>query len=470
MTVRPCASRVVSESGMALIAVLLLLLIVSAATAALAISGQTESMIAANYEMAAQAQAAAEAGMSHAVDLAQTELTAWQGNGFASAGAAMTSLLLGPDGLAGTAGTDADNGSLETLGIPRTPGSILLTGAAGTGYQARLFDEDDPARGLTLGAADLVRIGEDGLATANANTRLVIQATGFAANGVSTTIEATLDAVTSGAAGIVSGGSLTVTGSARILGTNGGVHANVDLDLDGDADVAQDAVASGDYTQSGSATVGGMASGGEPLHPITPVAAIDHQPGADYILKSDGTMRDQANTIICDASGAASACEDAGYLWTYMGPTEWRVSTNVLDANGDNKTYYLETDATITGSPGNAGDPLNITIIAEGDIDISGHPTIEADTPGLLFVTDEDLQITGNLDQLGAEAQILIHEQFSMTGNGTLFAAIVIEDAAAVSPLVTTSQISGTAAITSNGGAGGGVGPTRVTVSGWREL
>ena len=78
MTVRRCNSRVVSESGMVLIAVLLLLLIVSAATAALTISGQTELMIASNYEMAAQAQAAAEAGISHAVDLIQTELTARQ--------------------------------------------------------------------------------------------------------------------------------------------------------------------------------------------------------------------------------------------------------------------------------------------------------------------------------------------------------------------------------------------------------
>ena len=150
---------------MALISVLLLLLIVSAATAALAVSGQTEAIIASNYEMTVQAQAAAEAGVSHAVDVTATFLAAWEANGFASAGAAMTSLLLGPDGQAGTAPTDADNGSLENFGIPRPPGALVLAGVAGAGYRARVFDDDDPARGLTLTAADEVRIGEDGQAT-----------------------------------------------------------------------------------------------------------------------------------------------------------------------------------------------------------------------------------------------------------------------------------------------------------------
>ena len=36
----------------------------------------------------------------------------------------MTGLFQGPDGLTGTAATDADNGSLENLGIPRPPGVL----------------------------------------------------------------------------------------------------------------------------------------------------------------------------------------------------------------------------------------------------------------------------------------------------------------------------------------------------------
>ena len=298
---------------------------------------------------------------------------------------------------------------------------------------------------------------------------MLVQATGFAASGLNMTIEATLDVVTVTTAGIVSGGSLTVTDNTDILGSNGSVHANVDLSLSGNTDVAQNATASGIYSQSGSATVGGLSGGGEATQTISPVLAADHLASADYILKSDGTMRDQLGTVICDASGDDEACEDAGYLWTFMGPSEWRISTNSIDANGDDKTYYLETDASITGNLGNNPKPLNITIIAEGDIEISGNPTLEADTPGVLFVTDQDLEITGNMNNVGAEAQILIHEQFHMSGNPKLFASIVIEDAATVSNLVTTNEIGGNGRITSNSGAGAAGAPA-VTVTGWREM
>ena len=59
----------------------------------------------------------------------------------------MTDLLLGPDGRSGNAAADADNGSLEALGIPRPPAQVALAGVFGTGYETRVYDEDDPARG-----------------------------------------------------------------------------------------------------------------------------------------------------------------------------------------------------------------------------------------------------------------------------------------------------------------------------------
>ena len=100
------------ERGSALLGVLLLLMMVSALAAALGVSGQTETLISRNQRSAAQAQAAAEAGLNHAVELATTYISEWNANGWPDVDAAIDALLLGPDGLSGTAGTDADNGSL----------------------------------------------------------------------------------------------------------------------------------------------------------------------------------------------------------------------------------------------------------------------------------------------------------------------------------------------------------------------
>ena len=68
-------TRLRNEAGMALIGVLLLLILVAALCAALAVSGMTETLAASNQETAAQARAAAEAGLNHAVTLSLARLT-----------------------------------------------------------------------------------------------------------------------------------------------------------------------------------------------------------------------------------------------------------------------------------------------------------------------------------------------------------------------------------------------------------
>ena len=152
-----------SSRGMALVIVMFLLMILSGLGAAMITSSQTELMVARNTVSSAQAQAAAEAGLNHATELAIPFVVQFAANGFATASDAMTGLVRGPDGLTGSPASDADNSSLENLGIPRSPAQLALGGAFGVAYAARVFDEDDPDRGVTLTAADLTRIGEDGV-------------------------------------------------------------------------------------------------------------------------------------------------------------------------------------------------------------------------------------------------------------------------------------------------------------------
>ena len=460
--------RLESARGAALVTVLMMLMILSALGTAMTTSGQTEMMVAHNTVTAAQSHAAAESGLNHAVELAIPNLQQFVPNGFANVSAAMTGLLVGPDGLTGTAATDADNGSLEVFGIPRPPAVLALGAANGVTYEARVFDDDDPARaGTTLTAADIARIGEDNDPTTDANSTLVIQAIGYALDNTTVTLEATMANAAVNLPAIAVGGDLVISGNPLITGTQGGVHANGGLDITGNPDIAQDATATDSYSVSGSPSIGGMSGSGFGSLPIPPVAAIDYKPNADFILNSTGQMTDQVGTVICDASADNSACQTAGYGWVYQGANGWIISGN----SASDGTYYVEGEAKVSGNLGSDASPVALTIIAEGSIELSGNSDITPDTPELLFVTDGDLKIGGVLEtDLSVEGAILVHEQLMLSGNPTLSGQIIVEDAVNISTLVTTNTISVNATISYNGTLGGGGGVGVFTLSAWREV
>lgn len=444
MTIRwEMARRARDDRGIALITVLILMVLMSGLTAALVVSSTTETVIARNHQLASEARAAAEAGLMHASQLAITRIQAWQADGFASPSLAMSALLRGPDNLSGTVATDADNGSLEALGIPRRPARLQLAALPGVFYDARVFDEDDPSRGVTLSAADRARITEDNQATIDANMKVLVQAVGYSNGDAIARVEATIGAVQMPA--IVTNGSLTMSGNPTVTGAGGGVHANADLSLNGTVSIAQNATASGNYSTSGSPSVGGLGAGGQSNQTVPNINAADYLGLADFILKADGTLTNPAGTVLCDASGNADACK-AGYGWVFGG-TDWNLSSNTWTQG----TYYAETDIRITGNAGSPGNPALISIFAEGSIDISGNPDMQPDTPDLFLVTNGDLDISGGLDVHGGETQILVREQLSLSGTGSYSGQILVQDVPSVSNLVTANSIVGTKVITYSG-------------------
>lgn len=462
-----CVARVGagSERGTALISILLLLIIMSALSAALTISTRTEVMVAKNRQSAAQARAAAEAGLNHSSELVITNLLTWQAAGFASTSAAVTRLLRGPDNQTGTTATDADNGSLETLGIPRPPTRLGLNNLPGVGYEARMFDEDDAGRGLTLSAADLVSIGENATgATTDGNSTILVRSIGYANDGTQLILEATISRIALPA--ILTGGDLRISGNTDITGDAASVHSNQDLDMNGSAiDIDHNATSSGTYSTTGSPDVGGVAGGGRPPMPFAPIRAADYLSHADFVLNSDGRLTDRATGLtLCNAAGAPNACQVV-YGWTYDGPG-WSVNGNAN--NYMPGTYYVQGPVTMGGSPGgnNLATAWQVSIIAEGSIDISGSPDVKTDDPDLLLVTDGDLKISGNFTQWGAEAQILIHEQFDIGGNVTLVGRITAEDGGNASNLVTSNRVHGSVTINYDA-TGGGSG---FNISAWREV
>ena len=464
-----------SEDGFALVLVLLALLVVTGLASAMVTSGRTEVLISANQERAAQARAAAEAGLNHGIAVTIAYVQAYQANGFVNASAAMTRLLRGPDA---DPATLADNGSMAALvnGIPFPPARIVLNAGAGTSYEAWLMDEDNPLRGLS--GADHIRVTETGDATLDSNTRITVRAIGYATGGTTATFEATVGPIILPA--IVTNDDITISGNPQINGINGGVHSNGNLTISGSPNIARNATASGDYSTSGSPSIGGQSGGGRPNLTIPPVNAADHRGVADLILQADGRMMTQAGLEVCNAAVDNDACEEvalpaglipgvpagaARFGWTYSaaGPS-WLLNDNNATFQA---TYYVEGDASITASPGSALAPLPISIIAEGDIEITGNPRLQPDLPELMFVTNMDLKIAGTFAQpIAFEGQMLVREQLSITGNPTLAGQILVQNVPSVSNLVLTNGISGNPSITYNGVVGTNV----FVVTGWREI
>ena len=194
--------------------------------------------------MGAQAHAAAEAGLNHAVELTTAYIFEWSGNGFASPFLAVNALLAGPDG---NGGATADNGSLGTrMGITAAediPAGARLTIGGGTGVSA---NGSVPEYSAIIMDDDATAPDENGDPLTDANRRLIIRATGYATDNSEVTLEALISPSEYGA--LVVHGDIDITGSADVSGLSGDVHANGDLTIDGSADISGYITASGTYT------------------------------------------------------------------------------------------------------------------------------------------------------------------------------------------------------------------------------
>jgi hypothetical protein len=446
-----------AERGIALLTVLLLTAVVSGMAVTLAFSGRTHVLAGRNNELHAHARAAAEAGLSHGVEVTLANLRGYLTNGFATQSAAMTALLRGPDNITGSSSADADNGSLEAFGLPRAPATIAVGTVAGIAYEVRLFDDDDPARGAALSNADVLRIQENGDPWSDLNSQLVLQATGFAPEGTRVTLEVMLTRTLLPA--IVVNGNLSIVGNSDVLGTMGSVHANGNLSADGSVFVEQNMTASGGYSAEGTVRVGGDFGGGRPLISVPPVNASDHLALANYVMTAYGFILDNDGALLCH-----STCETM-FGWQFMGADGWRSSGQFIHPG----TYYVQGNAKISGNAGTSQNPVPLTLIADGSIEITGNPDLRPHQPELQFVTNGDLRIAGAIDNPpNVEGVIMVREQLHISGNPTLRGQIIVQDVQpGTSGLVTTNQIAGNPDIIYNGIIDGVAG---INVGAWREV
>jgi len=456
---------------MALVSALLLLLVMSGLAVALITSGRIEVAMGDNEELYAGARAAAESGLNHAAAVILQATS--------NPTIPLNNLLQGPDSAIDpgndAVAVNADNGVISHLIGGSAPWPVEVGSAYS--YNVRLFDDDDPAmKGSAFTAAELTAMGpppdppEDGNRYNDVNKRLVIRAIGFGPRGTRATLEQMLTPIKMPA--LLVDGDLTMAGNAQVIGSQGSVHANGNLEIDGNAvTISQNATATGTLTAGAGWDPGGLESGGMPRIPVPDIHAIDYFSDADFILQADGRITNQAQTTTyCNASANANACRNitppggtAGFGWTFQAATGWNLSQN----SANSATYYAETNVQITGNPGTAMAPIFLTIISEGNIEITGNPDLRPEPSSeLQFVTDMDLRIAGNLGiPLAFEGRILVREQIDFAGNPTLAGQVIVQNVPTVSPLVINNTVTGSVTLSYNGL----IETVAYTVSGWRE-
>jgi type II secretory pathway pseudopilin PulG len=240
---------------------------------------------------------------------------------------------------------------------------------------------------------------------------------------------------------VVVGGSLNISGNASITGTNGSVQANGPVTLTGSAKVAGDVTSTGAIAAP-SGSIGGSTNPYSAKTNIPAINPADYSYLARYILRSNGSVYD---TI----SGTTNAPPFNGWSWS---GTMWKFTGN-SEIDG---SYFAETDVDISGSPGSASDPWQLTLLATGYIDVSGTPSVEPATGGIVFMAGKDLKMRGGAGNLYDVGLYAAHEQVSLKGTPTIKGVLLAEDAEDICSLVSTSSdvdvdISGNSSITYNG-------------------
>lgn len=296
---------------------------------------------------------------------------------------------------------------------------------------------------------------------------------------------------------ILTAGDLEISGSVEVTGVAGSIHANGDIAMNGGPAVDGYVSAGGDY-DTGNSTIGDPANsgGGKPPREVPLVDPRESYALSEYDLCPDGTVRGgpsfsgperNLTTTPCaggTAPGWTTGVEYRG--WTHQGE-DWKYNSGTAY---DGVYYVYHGSVQISGSPGSAATPWNVTIMAEaqgsgagepghcphtgGDIDVSGSPVMRpfpAAAP-LLLIAGRDLELTGTglAGDASLDGVIAVHEQFKLSGTKTINGIVLANDYChtAGSP-VDKSTISGTITINYDGGLEVPLGLT-IRTTHWNEI
>jgi type IV pilus assembly PilX-like protein len=382
-----------SEKGAALITSIFVLLLVTVLGMALTFIANTALVISSNDRQAAQAFYIAEAGIAHATKLVDATSPYNFGD-----------ILINGDG---------------------TPNNGDELSTKPTGYSDSPAFEGIPASGVAFAGGNyVVRVKDDAsdTSTTDANNTIVITSTGTGPNGATATIEVFVIATPPRPA-MFADGDINVSNSTFAFGSAGIIHANGTLG--GSGDICAEQFVS--HSSSSALNLNNINTGSSQATCTTPGVAGDtakvsqskltpdiydqaalqskFRPQADFIMKTDGTIRNQSGTSLPLGS------------WTYAS-NKWTWASGNAIPEG---TYYAE-GSNIKISNGATTSPVSkITLIAEGSIEISGGPDMQPDLPGYSIVSANDLKITSKTGVSSNPGLVYAYGQIELTNQSTFY-------------------------------------------------
>ncbi len=353
--------------------------------------GTAEWTLTANAVDEASAFLLAESGVEHALlalDSAESD---------------PETILLGPDGDAGT----ADDGVL--LGD-------TSIGNGGT-YSARMVDNDDGDSDLMVDADGIVYLFADGtIDTVSKAVRLVLSGN----SGGSWTPPY----------GVLTKNKIFLASGVELRGSGATVFANDDVVIDNDL-IEGLASSNGSVDiQSSSPTIAGetltgseitdyeAANSGQPETTIPEIDPADFEPLAEYTLADDGKVYRPDGSVEFDTDDGS----DMWGSWKYEGSGDWTLDG---PSSSDEGAFYVEGSVKVAGSGGSSGNPVELSLFAEGSVEFAGDFYITGRIPHVLAVTGGDVFISGMSEYTGS---LLVHEQLKTNGSSTIFGSVVVED------------------------------------------
>jgi hypothetical protein len=407
-----------SESGIALIAVLLGMALLTVIGAALTAIGIVEFRTAINHRSATRALLLADAGVNHALGLMRGPLSDFS----------YSEIVRGDDGAPST----GDDGVLSGFGVgafDAIPDTGVVLG------DGRYF--------VTLENDSLDPSGDPYI---DSNHRLVATSRGETRDGGVAEVGVVLAAPSFRA--IVSNGDLMLPGNPEVLGPCAGVHANGVLGVSGHPTVDGEATASEAIILSGTI----YDAGGRVVIPELSgrIEVPEHNP-YDYLGKTDYELRDGWVITVGESrdSTLATGAGVRGWKWN-AGQGTWSLTGNKAEGG----TYFVHGNVEVTGNAGSDGAPLELTIIATGSVKVAGNPKIEAAHPdGILILAGGDVDIAGNASgiTLSYAGMVYAGSQCQVNGTPSVGGHVLCHDAPdppGAANLVTNNKVNGTPTVT----------------------
>ncbi|HEX8736118.1 MAG TPA: pilus assembly PilX N-terminal domain-containing protein [Pyrinomonadaceae bacterium] len=319
------------------------------------------------------------------------------------------------------------------------------------------------------------------------NGILIITSTGVGRNGATATVEVVIKDSSANYPGVLINSKVKVSGSVKVNGTNGILHANDTVEIYGNPCADLYFSSSANIVNQGNLRGAGCVGAGfnRAYQPIIPPPLYDIRADfygkTDYILGATGL---KAGKIYNGSEQLIHDTAATGNKWVSNGATwEWNPSYKVWIQSGStilNGSYYSEGNIAITGNFGNSLIPARVSFIAEGFIYNQGKQYIAPAYRNFSFIAGTDLKLSGKLtlaevDNLEVAGFSYAHHQIDFAGTpvirGTVIAANQADTdspgcACNIVPLESGyMNIRGNPTIIVNGGSGSGA-----TVQSWREV